>query len=109
MPPSRRGWTSFGSDMWLTAGSIGPYSTQTFPARGHRCSTFAGTSPPVRGGSPAVATRYTGASLRATSDRMSAGSVELRLQRRARADQAVPTEVGDGADGAAPASVGGSP
>src|SRR5437870_9248596 len=34
MPPSRRGWTSFGSDIWLTAGSIGRLPDPDIPGKG---------------------------------------------------------------------------
>src|SRR5439155_26172290 len=42
----------------------------------------------MRGGSPAATTRCASATLRSSSDRMSAGSVELPLQRSLRAVQA---------------------
>jgi len=55
---------------------------------GNLVQLSAATWPTMRGGSPAATTRCASATLRSSSDRMSAGSVELPLQRSLRAVQA---------------------
>src|SRR5437773_10066356 len=107
MPPSRRGWTSFGSDMWLTAGSIGRLPDPDIPGKGtplfNLCRDLTTGARRVSGCRDTIRGCVPQSDLRPDVRRLGG----VAFQRRLRAVQAVPNEVGEHADWAAPPLVAG--